>query len=286
MRQARTPKEETDGRATAPSVVERTIEQIALRIATGKYAAGERLPSVRNIAAEFGINPSTAQIVLASLQSNGFIAVVPGVGFVARDIEQFGGISTWRYLFRFAQQLPERATKIFEDFLAVRLLLMDDAMQKIVRNPKAYDPSAVRRTVQRMELLLATSPDDRTEIARTELHATRLMMLAVGQSVVTALLNSIGEIYLEQPAVIAAMYAEPRNHVLVWHTVLGQWEAGSFSAKGAATLRDELNRYDGITLERYRRLVTSAAAPAAKPATAGSTAATKATTTRKKSARQ
>ncbi len=266
MRQAQNSREDPDHRVTSTSIVEQTAEQIAFRIATGKYAAGEMLPSVRKIAAEFGINPSTVQIVLATLQSNGFITVLPGVGFVVKDIEQFGGIATWRYLFRFAQQLPDRACKIFEDFLAMRLVLIQEAVAKIALNPKQYDPSGVRRTAQRLELIVATTPEDLTEIARTELHATRMMMLAVGQTVYTSMLNSIGEIYIEVPSVIQAMYVNPQHHLLVWRGLLRQWERGHFSSKGSVSLRDGLRQYDIATLDRYRKIVTSALKPADTPA--------------------
>jgi len=68
----------------------------------GRYRAGERLPSVRDLAQAFGINPSTVQVVLGRLQTSGFVSGHPRLGFVVRDIEQLGGIATWRYVFRFA----------------------------------------------------------------------------------------------------------------------------------------------------------------------------------------
>ena len=46
-------------------------EQIRRRIVTGEYAPGGRLPSVRELAAEAGVNPNTMQRALAQLEADG-----------------------------------------------------------------------------------------------------------------------------------------------------------------------------------------------------------------------
>lgn len=46
-------------------------EQLTLRIITGEYPMGSRLPSVRDLAAEAGVNPNTMQRALAQLEQDG-----------------------------------------------------------------------------------------------------------------------------------------------------------------------------------------------------------------------
>lgn len=46
-------------------------EQLARRIITGVYPPGSRLPSVRELAAEAGVNPNTMQRALAQLEQDG-----------------------------------------------------------------------------------------------------------------------------------------------------------------------------------------------------------------------
>ena len=48
-------------------------EQIAARIAAGVYGVGERLPSVREFAADAGVNPNTMQRAMADLESQGLV---------------------------------------------------------------------------------------------------------------------------------------------------------------------------------------------------------------------
>lgn len=46
-------------------------EQMTRRIITGGYPPGSRLPSVRELAAEAGVNPNTMQRALAQLEQDG-----------------------------------------------------------------------------------------------------------------------------------------------------------------------------------------------------------------------
>ena len=46
-------------------------EQLTLRIVTGVYAMGEKMPTVRDLAAEAGVNPNTMQRALAHLEEQG-----------------------------------------------------------------------------------------------------------------------------------------------------------------------------------------------------------------------
>lgn len=46
-------------------------EQLTRRILSGRYPAGERLPSVRELSSEAGVNPNTMQRALAGLDAAG-----------------------------------------------------------------------------------------------------------------------------------------------------------------------------------------------------------------------
>ena len=49
------------------------IEQIELRIVSGIYRAGDKLPSVRDMAGEAAVNPHTMQKALAELERSGLV---------------------------------------------------------------------------------------------------------------------------------------------------------------------------------------------------------------------
>ncbi|WP_181783714.1 TetR/AcrR family transcriptional regulator C-terminal domain-containing protein [Pseudonocardia pini] len=58
------------------------VEVIRARIEAGELSPGERVPSTRQIVAEFGIAMATASKVLAALRQEGLVRVLPGVGTV------------------------------------------------------------------------------------------------------------------------------------------------------------------------------------------------------------
>ena len=49
------------------------MEQIKAAIVTGQFPPGERLPSVRDLAAEAGVNPNTMQRAFAELEREGLV---------------------------------------------------------------------------------------------------------------------------------------------------------------------------------------------------------------------
>lgn len=63
-------------------------EQLRLGIVTGEYRAGDRLPSVRELAAEAAVNPNTMQRALSELETTGLLSTQRTSGrFVTRDEE-------------------------------------------------------------------------------------------------------------------------------------------------------------------------------------------------------
>lgn len=60
-------------------------EMICLRISRGEYAPNERIPSVRDIAIEAGVNPNTVQKALTILTEQGMIYPMRGSGMYVND---------------------------------------------------------------------------------------------------------------------------------------------------------------------------------------------------------
>ena len=62
------------------------IEQIKVGIVTGAFPRGERLPSVRDLATEAGVNPNTMQRAMAELERDGLVYSQRTAGrFVTED---------------------------------------------------------------------------------------------------------------------------------------------------------------------------------------------------------
>lgn len=64
------------------------IEQIQAGIISGHFNLGDKLPSVRDLAAEAGVNPNTMQRALAELEQTGLVYTNRTSGrYITSDIE-------------------------------------------------------------------------------------------------------------------------------------------------------------------------------------------------------
>lgn len=61
------------------------LEVIQYQIVAGRYQPGERLPSVRDLAAEAGVNPNTMQRALAELERNELVVTQRTSGRVVTE---------------------------------------------------------------------------------------------------------------------------------------------------------------------------------------------------------
>lgn len=63
-------------------------EQLVKQIVSGKYHCGDKLPSVRELAADAGVNPNTMQRALAALDQEGLIITNRTSGRCVTDAEE------------------------------------------------------------------------------------------------------------------------------------------------------------------------------------------------------
>ncbi|WP_026885506.1 GntR family transcriptional regulator [Clostridium beijerinckii] len=69
------------------------MEQIQLRIVSGIYKAGEKLPSVRDMAGDAAVNPNTMQKALTELERTGLVFTQRTSGrFITEDINMIKNI--------------------------------------------------------------------------------------------------------------------------------------------------------------------------------------------------
>lgn len=60
-------------------------DDLRRRIQAGEWAAGKKLPSIRELAAEYEISPQTVQNVLRELRQENLVSAQQGRGFYVRD---------------------------------------------------------------------------------------------------------------------------------------------------------------------------------------------------------
>lgn len=99
------------------------MDEIMLRIASGIYKPGERVPSVRELAEEARVNPNTMQKALSEIERDGYLISLRTSGkFVTDDVQLI-------HSFR-----DSRAEKAVEDFVAEMKRLgitKEEALEKL-----------------------------------------------------------------------------------------------------------------------------------------------------------
>lgn len=80
-------------------------EQIVKKIVAGVYVSGEKLPTVRDLAKEAGVNPNTMQRALAALDQEGLVITNRTIGRVVTQEKEI-----------IAAHRREVATGIIENF--------------------------------------------------------------------------------------------------------------------------------------------------------------------------
>ncbi len=102
------------------------MEQVKLKILSGEYAQGDKLPSVRDLAAEASVNPNTMQKALVELERSGLVTTNRTVGReITHDAEM---ITKMRH---------ELASRTFHEFITQLKALgfnMEDVRRFITDN--------------------------------------------------------------------------------------------------------------------------------------------------------
>ncbi len=66
-------------------LTQQAVLQIKLLIVTQKLKPGERLPSVRQLAKDLNLNPTTANRIFSQLAQEGIVVLRPGTGVFVAD---------------------------------------------------------------------------------------------------------------------------------------------------------------------------------------------------------
>lgn len=99
------------------------VERMEREIVAGRYPPGERLPSVRELAAEAGVNPNTMQRALADLEGRGLVAAQRTSGrIIAADGARIRALR---------EQLADREIEAFYEHMATLGYGPEDALARL-----------------------------------------------------------------------------------------------------------------------------------------------------------
>jgi GntR family transcriptional regulator, transcriptional repressor for pyruvate dehydrogenase complex len=251
------------------TVVADIADELARRVASGRYAPGDLVPSVRQVAAEFEVNRATAQLVLGRLESAGFVQARRGKGFTVRDVRLSGGVDVYRRLFRLSMHMPEIALETFHDIVETEQALLRETVYAYSIGEHRIASAEFNDDVDRLEEIARTAETAAgeprvaalVEFLQAELRVLRNLVSAVGQTMQLATLNSIGEMVLDVPEAIEAYFVvAPDVHVLVWRALAGVWDNAQAPTESEVALFDDLiSMYHTKVVAKFEELIEGAA---------------------------
>lgn len=229
---------------TSVADIERSL---TLDILRGRFAKGSRLPTVRDLAAQNGVNPSTIQRVVARLEARGIVEARQGSGLHVNDPADAGDVGLVPYWLVALEDEPERATRVLEDFLELRRSL---AVRLIVRHRDDILARLSELSASAAALAAADPADPRALVA-ADLGFARALLRITGNIVALSVFNTLAKVLDESPRLVAAMYATPENNARAMGKVLAALATGG--PKAEATIDAVLRKIDATTVSRFAR---------------------------------
>lgn len=232
--------------AKATTVAARIELDLTRAILRGDHLPGSRLPTLRELAAEYDVNPSTMQRALARLEARGLITARQGSGLRVNDPHDVADLSLIVDWLEARIDDPERATTLIVELGDLRRAL---AVQLMVRSrEQVLDalPALIEDVAAVRDL-----PDD--EYWRAEIEFSKKFVRAAGNGIFAILLSTMGKVLEEQPLLVEAMYGDRDRVVASMTAVIEALVAGGdeMGAKIEATMR----MADIETARCFRRLL-------------------------------
>jgi GntR family transcriptional regulator, transcriptional repressor for pyruvate dehydrogenase complex len=225
-------------RASTDSQGDHVFQALAGELLRGRYAAGSRLPSERELAQRFGTSRSTLREAVRRLESLGLLKARRGSGLEVRDMFRHGSISLLPAWLRVGAPGVAPAVVLLELLRLRRLLLAE-----VVRMCSLYaapEGLAAARTL--LDAAWAVR-DDRSAFLRADYEFAHALTTASGFAPAAWLLNAFEQGYIDLASTVAAGFPTPRDYLRAWSEVL-EAVARRDADRAVAAVRTYLDKHD------------------------------------------
>lgn len=173
------------------SLREQLTRQVMLAIVSGDLKAGDRLPSVREIALRLKIHPNTASAAYRWLEENGWVESRVGSGVYAREVTEL--------------KINETARKIESELDRMILAFLDDARRR------GFDNKQIKA---RLNFRLQLKKPQKIVIVETDVELSRILASEIAAQFsepVSVVDSAAGKNNLTQNSLIVALSDLPEN---------------------------------------------------------------------------
>lgn len=232
------------------NVAERIEHALAVQIVRGQRPVGGLLPSVRALAAEFGVTVPTIQRAIAGLEAMRLVEVRHGRGITVLD-PHGAGLSLLPVWFEAYRGEIEVLAPILADFLELRRVFTAHLLVKERSRLLAWGPA--------LQVAAAAIPADVSPEALMEadLASTRAILEHTGHFAARALFHTVEQLIRAVPLLVCALYGDPAHHRRTLQAVAAALIAEAGDEERIARVIEAQASWDAAAVQRFRCLVAT-----------------------------
>ena len=229
---------------STPATIER---QLTLAILRGEHAPGSRLPTVRELATQHGVNQATIQRVVARLETRGLITARQGSGLAVNDPREVGDLSLMPLQIEAVLDDPRRAATLLEGVFEVRRII---AVRLLVRNREQL-LARLAEAAGDAGAVVEAARKGSDALREADLAFARRLLVLMDNPVALSIFNTVTKILEAVPLIADAMYAEPQTNLLSMMTVMMALQSGG--PDFGDVIEKSMAKVDGETVVRFEK---------------------------------
>lgn len=208
------------------SVPERLFEELCHAILSGGYAPGEKLPTQRALAAEYGVNMATVREAVKKLEQLRLVETRHGDAMRVRDWRRHGSLDLVAHMLFGAGALD---VEIFANVLEARRLLMTECARLAAAR---RTPGQARRIAELARRLAGEGDVEAAQAIDFEFYEE--IAGASGNLVFSMILNTTRDLYLQNAALFAAVVGNRERLLPLYAAVATAIDEGDATTAAAS----------------------------------------------------
>ncbi len=228
----------------AENITDRLFKELRDQLLDGAWPEGERLPSERALAEQYGVNRVSVRGAVGRLVALGLVTVKRGDGIRATGLRETGSLDLLGHLLAASaeQTVP---LDVVRDMLEVRRMAAAEAVALACERATAEDLAALTRIAADQTQVM----DDPAAFHAGDLAFARAVLAAGRNMALQLLLNTIERFYDARPEIGRAMLADPSVTLSSYYATIALLEQRSPAAARDA-VRQTLEQLDAVALGR------------------------------------
>lgn len=181
-------------------VADQVSDAVRRAIIRGTYQAGDKLPSERHLAEQFGVNRSTVREALHRLEAWRLVQINHGGGAVVKDPFREAGLNVLPWLIA-----PNGRTDpaMLTDLLTLRVGLLGFTAELAARNATDTDLLALQTTIEAVE-----AAEGRDAAQQADYDFFEALTSATHNRTLLLVVSAITPVYAENRDAFAALYPD------------------------------------------------------------------------------